>query len=67
MNPDAKACTLELRHIPALVWEVLAEPASLDELVEDLAAVFDQPASAVREEVSELLASMLSAGLVERH
>lgn len=67
VNPDAKACTLELRDIPALVWEVLAEPASLDELVEDLAAVFDQPAPAVRHEVSELLASMLSVGLVERH
>lgn len=66
MSPGDEAGVLELRDIPALVWEALDEgdELSLDELVEDLADVFDQPADAIRPDVEELVAGMVQAALV---
>ncbi len=55
---------MELRDIPALVWEAFDDDVSLDELVEDLAAVFDQSADAIRADVGEFVAAMVAAGLV---
>lgn len=66
VSPDAEAATVDLRDIPALVWEALAEPLTLDELVEDLAAVFDRSGPAIRAEVEALLDDMAMAGLVEK-
>lgn len=65
MSPSDEAGVLELRDIPALVWEALDGELSLDQLVEDLAAVFDQSDEAIRADVGELVAAMVEAGLVE--
>lgn len=65
MSPSDEAGVLELRDIPALVWEALDGELSLDQLVEDLAAVFDQSDEAIRADVGELVAAMVEAGLVD--
>jgi len=65
VSPSDEAGVLELRDIPALVWEALDGELSLDQLVEDLAAVFDQSDEAIRADVGELVAAMVEAGLVE--
>ncbi len=64
MSPGDGVAVVELRDIPALVWEAFDDDASLDELVEDLAAVFDQSADAIRADVGEFVAAMVAAGLV---
>lgn len=64
MSPGDGAAVVELRDIPALVWEAFDDDVSLDELVEDLAAVFDQSADAIRADVGEFVAAMVAAGLV---
>lgn len=56
--------TFELRGIPGLVWQALAEPVSLDDLVDDLAVVFDQEPVRVRGEIEQLLAELTLAGVV---
>lgn len=63
VSPAPGADTVELRDIPALVWEGLDQPVSLDELVGDLAAVFDRTEDAIRDEVRELVTWMVTAGL----
>ncbi|MGI8686877.1 MAG: PqqD family protein [Acidimicrobiales bacterium] len=65
VSPSDEAGVLELRDIPALVWEALDGELSLDQLVEDLAAVFDQSDEAIRADVGELVAAMVEAGLVD--
>ena len=64
VNPAGEASTFELDGIPALVWEALAEPVTLDELVDDLAAIFDQRRAVVRTEVERVLAGLEAAGAV---
>ena len=49
-----------LAGLPAVIWDGLNEPVKLDELVSDLAAVFDQPADVVREEVVGLLTQLVA-------
>lgn len=66
VSPGAGAATLDLRDIPALVWEALEDELSLDELVDDLAAVFDQPPDAIRGDVHALVDAMAQAGAVHR-
>lgn len=65
VNVGAGDVAKELRGVPALVWQAIADPVSADELAEDLAAVFDQSAPAIRDDVRELLAWMVEAGLAE--
>ena len=66
MSPSDQAPILELRDIPAMVWEAFGDELSLDELVDDLAAVFGEPADAIRPEVDELVTGMVQAGLLDR-
>lgn len=66
VNVGAGVVAQELREISALVWQVIADPVSVDELVDDLAAVFDQPAPAIRGDVRDLLSWMVASGLAER-
>ncbi len=60
----AGAETFELRGIAALVWEAIADPVTIDDLVADLAAVFDQPSDLVRETTWELLDFLVKTGVV---
>lgn len=56
--------TVELHGVEALVWEALAQPGTVDELVDDLAAAFDRPAPVVRADVTPLLDELVRAGAV---
>lgn len=49
----------------ALVWSNLAEPTTIDELVERLAVEVDAPPNSVRADVEALLAQLEPLGLVE--
>lgn len=64
MSPP-RGRTFELGGTADLVWQALSEPATLDELADDLAAVFDQPAEIVRDEVRQLLARLVTEGVVD--
>lgn len=48
-----------------LVWQQLASPASLDDIVEGLAAVTGGEATVIRADVQALLAELVPLGLVE--
>lgn len=50
----------------AALWHHLAEPASIDELVGDLAARFDTEPAAIEHEVSAVLSHLADLGLVVR-
>ena len=66
MSPSAGVASLDLRDIPALVWEALEDELSLDELVDDLAAVFDQPPDTIRGDVHALVARLVAMTVAER-
>jgi len=63
VNP-AGGTTFELHGIEALVWEALAQQGTLDDLVEDLAAVFGRAASDVRADVTPLVDALVLTGVV---
>ena len=63
VNPPSGA-TFELQGIEALVWDALAHEGTLDDLVEDLAAVFDRPTSAVRADVAAMVDAFVRSGAV---
>lgn len=65
VSPGSGGPTFELHGIHVLVWEALAEPVALDELVADLAAVFDQPEAAVWARVGPMVDDLVGAGVVE--
>ena len=44
------------------IWQLLAEPATLDELTADVAALFRCPAADVRGDVERVLRSFVEAG-----
>lgn len=48
-----------------LVWQQLAAPASLDDIVEGLAAVTGSEVTVIRADVRALLAELVPLGLVE--
>ncbi|MDO8362944.1 MAG: PqqD family protein [Actinomycetota bacterium] len=49
----------------AMVWNHLAAPVGIDELVAELAAVSGSSAAAIRADVESLLAALVPLGLVE--
>lgn len=53
---------LDLDGVAALVWDALSQPVTLDELADDLAAVFERPVADVRPEVERLVAGLVAAG-----
>lgn len=55
----------DLDGVAALVWDTLDEATSIDELADDLAAVFDQPLADVRSDTSKLLEGLVALGVVE--
>lgn len=63
VSATAGADTAELRDIPALVWEALGDPVTLDDLVADLAGVFDRAEAEIHDEVRDLLSWMVANGL----
>lgn len=67
VNPARGGPTFELHGIHLLVWDALAEPVALDDLVADLVAVFDQPEADVRAQVGPLVDDLMAAGVVECH
>ena len=48
----------------AAVWDRLAEPTMIDELVTDLAGAYDAQPDAVRSDVDEFLSALDAAGLL---
>lgn len=48
----------------AAVWDRLAEPTVVDELVTDLASTYDAPVDTVRADVEEFLSALDTAGLL---
>lgn len=62
MSPAAGSEVIELTGIAALVWEVLGEPVAVDDLVDDVAAVFGQTAAAVHDDLERLLVGLVDAG-----
>jgi hypothetical protein len=64
--PVAAAAPMLLDAPGRLVWEVLSEPTTLDELSEILAAATNTPVGTVRSDVAPLLAELRAQGaLVE--
>ena len=55
-----------LDRIGSLVWDLLAEPASAQELAADLAPAFGQSESVITTDLVALLTDLLEAQLVER-
>lgn len=62
----AGGATLELGELAVLVWDAVAEPVDLDDLVADLAAVFSEPGERVRADLVGPLAELESAGAIRR-
>jgi PqqD family protein of HPr-rel-A system len=53
-----------LNETAARIWELLASPRSLDELVATLGEEYDAPAGELRPEIEELLSGFQDKGLV---
>ncbi|MCM0001374.1 MAG: PqqD family protein [Erythrobacter sp.] len=79
-DPEVVGCTLaegaallnlktyvyySLNEVGAFVWDALAEPASFEGLVEQVAAEFDAPRETVAEDLARLVTQLDDAGLVQ--
>lgn len=49
-----------------VIWELLAAPRSVDELVDELTAAFDAGTDAIAEDVVRFVADLQQAGLLGR-
>ena len=58
--------SFELGALAVLVWDAVAEPVDLDDLVADLADVFSVPAERIRADLEGPLADLASAGAIRR-
>ena len=50
----------------AVVWDLLAEPATLDELVATLAEVYEGDAASIASDVADLLSQLEALGAIQR-
>ena len=51
--------------VAAYVWDLLAEPRALDDVVERVTAAFEVTVADARRDVGEFLDSLAAAGLIE--
>lgn len=57
---------LVLENSGSIIWEILATPASEEEIVSSLAEVYEQPPSLVRPSTLAFLAALEEKGLVSK-
>lgn len=55
----------QLDRVGSVIWSVLDGEASVDELVDDLADVFETNPDAVRHDLGEMLLALRAAGVLE--
>lgn len=63
--PSARAEPVSLAGTGALVWDLLAEPATLSELVAALAEVYAAPPETIARDVAELLETLESMDAIK--
>lgn len=64
LAPDADEPST-LSATGALVWHLLEQPRRTDELVAELAAVFDEDAGRIAQETAAFVEDMVSCGAIE--
>lgn len=55
-----------MEHVTARVWELLSTPRTIDQLCQELMAIYEIDAATCEADINALLRDMESEGLIER-